>query len=58
MLGLGQFMSDIENHEKGLMISEMDLLVMNLRMPSNIQGNMVISALMKGTKAKEKGREG
>lgn len=58
MLALGQFIGDIENHEKGLMISEMDLMVMNIRMPNNIQGNMVISALMKGTKTKEKGREG
>ena len=58
VLSLGQFISDIENHEKGLMISEMDLLVMNVRNPSNIQGSMVISAIMKGSKTKEKGREG
>ena len=54
MLSLGQFMHDIEHHEKGLMISEMDLLVANIRMPNNIQGNMVISGLMKGTETKEK----
>ena len=58
MLGLGQFIYDIENHEKDLMISEMDLLVSNPRMPSNIQGSMVISGLMKGVKTKEKGKEG
>jgi hypothetical protein len=57
MLNLSQFIYDIENNEKELMISEMDLLV-NLRMPSNIQVSMVISGLMKGTKIKEKGREG
>ena len=57
MLSLGQFMHDIENHEKDLMISEMDLLVPNMRMPNNIQGSMVISGLMKGTKTKEKERK-
>jgi hypothetical protein len=57
MLGLGQFMYDVEHHEKDLMISEMDLLVPNMRMPNNIQGNMVVSGLMKGTKTKEKGKE-
>ena len=58
MLSLGQFIHDIENHEKELMISEMDLLVLNIRMPINIQGSMVISGLMKGSKSKEKGKEG
>jgi hypothetical protein len=58
MLNLGQFIHDIEHHEKGLMISEMDLLVLNIRMPNNIQGSLVITGLMKGSKAKEKGREG
>jgi hypothetical protein len=58
VLSLGQFIHDIEHHEKELMISEMDLLVMNPRVPSNIQGNLVISGVMKGTKTKEKGREG
>ena len=54
MLGLGQFIHDIEHHEKELMISEMELLVFNIRMPINIQGSMVISGLMKGAKIKEK----
>jgi hypothetical protein len=58
ILSLGQFMHDIEHHEKEPMISEMDLLVLNLRMPNNIQGSMVISGLMKSTKTKEKGRKG
>jgi hypothetical protein len=58
ILSLGQFIHDIEHHEKELMISEMDLLVMNPRVPSSIQGNLVISGVMKGTKTKEKGREG
>ena len=58
ILNLGQLIYDIENNEKELMISEMDLLVFNPRMPNSIQGSMVISGLMKGTKIKEKGREG
>ena len=57
ILSLGQFIHDIENHEKDLMISEMDLLVPNMRMPNNIQGNLAISGLMEGTKTKEKGRK-
>jgi hypothetical protein len=58
MLSLGQFIYDIENHGKELMITEMELLVPNFRMPNNIQGNMVISGLMKGTKTIEKGKKG
>ncbi len=58
MLNLGQFIYDIENYEKDLMISEMDLLVFNPRMPHSIQGNLVISGLMKGVKFKERGKEG
>jgi len=58
MLGLGQFMFDIEHHEKELMISEMDFLVFNPRMPTNVQGSLIITGLMKKTKTKEKGRQG
>jgi hypothetical protein len=58
MQSLGQLIYDIENSEKELMISEMDLMVFNPRMPNNIQGSMVVSGLMKGVKIKEKGKEG
>jgi hypothetical protein len=58
MLGLGQFMYDIEHHEKELMISEMDFLVFNPRMPTNVQGSLMITGLMKKTKTKEKGKQG
>lgn len=58
MLSLGQFIHDIEHHEKELMISEMDFLVFNPRIPNNIQGSLIITGLMKKTKAKEKGRQG
>ena len=58
MLSLGQFIFDLENHDKKLMVSEMDLLILNIRVPNNIQGNFVVTGLMKGTKTKEKGKEG
>jgi len=58
MMGLGQFLYDIEHHEKELMISEMDFLVFNPRMPTNVQGSLVITGLMKKTKTREKGRQG
>jgi hypothetical protein len=58
MVGLGQFIYDIEHHEKELMISEMDFLVFNPRMPTNVQGSMMITGLMKKIKTKEKGRQG
>jgi hypothetical protein len=58
MLSLGQFFYDLEHQDKKLLITEMDLLVFNVRAPGNIQGNLVITGLMKGTKIKEKGKEG
>ncbi len=56
MLSLGQFIYDIEHHEKALQVSEMDFLVPNIRMATQIQGSLVISGLMKGIKTEEKGR--
>jgi hypothetical protein len=58
MLGLGQFLYDIEHYEKELMISEMDMQVFNFRTPVNIQGSLLISGWMKNTRPKEKGRAG
>jgi len=58
LLSLGQFFYDIEHHEKKLLISEMEVLVFNVRAPNNVQGNMVITGLMKGIQVKEKGKEG
>ena len=57
MMNLTQFIYDLEHQEKEIFISDLDLLIFNPRMPGNIQGNMVISGLMKGEKPKEKGRE-
>ena len=46
MLSLGQFIHDVEHHEKELMISEMDFLVFNPRIPNNIQGSLIVTGLM------------
>jgi hypothetical protein len=62
MQNLTQFLYGLEHQEQKLMISEMDLLVFNPRMPNNVQGNLIISGFMKASggkaKEKEKGREG
>jgi len=57
MASLTQFIYDLERQDKEIFISDMDLLIFNPRMPTHIQGNMVISGLMRGEKPKEKGRE-
>lgn len=57
MTNLAQFIYELENQEKEIFISDMDLLIFNPRMPNTIQGNMVISGLMKVEKTKEKGKE-
>jgi Tfp pilus assembly protein PilO len=57
MQGLAQFLYEVEHQEKKITISEMDLLVFNPRMPNTIQGNMIISAYMKGNKGKEREKE-
>ncbi len=54
--GLSQFIYDLEHYEKELMISELDLLALNPRMPNSLQGNLVISGLMKTDLDKEKGK--
>ena len=57
MQSLTQFLYDLEHQDKEVMISEIDLLVFNPRMPNTIQGSMVISGYMKGSKGKEKEKE-
>lgn len=56
LLNLLQFLNEIENHEKIMAISEMDLLVFNIRMPNNIQGNLTISGWMEKERLKEKSK--
>jgi hypothetical protein len=57
IMNLSQFIYDLEHQEKEFMIADMDILVFNPRMPNTVQGNMVISGLMRGNKSKEKGKE-
>jgi hypothetical protein len=57
MMNLSQFIYDLEHQEKEFMISEMDILVFNPRIPNAVRGNLVVSGLMKGNKIKEKGKE-
>lgn len=56
IMNLSQFIFDLEHQEKEFMIADMDILVFNPRMPNTVQGNLVVSGLMKGIKSKEKGR--
>ena len=58
LLSLIQFIYEIEHHEKELMISEMDLMVPNVRNPTHLQGSFVITGLMKKMETKGKGKEG
>ena len=57
MQSLTQFLYELEHQEKEVLISEMDLLVFNPRMPNTVQGNLIISGWMKGGKGKEKEKE-
>ena len=61
MQGLTRFLYELEHQDTSLLITEMDLLVFNPRMPNTIQGNLIISGWMKGTKgppaAKAPGKE-
>ena len=56
IMNLSQFIFDLEHQEKEFMIADMDILVFNPRMPNTVQGNLVVSGLMKGSKSKEKGK--
>jgi hypothetical protein len=57
IMNLSQFIFDLEHQEKEFMIADMDILLFNPRMPNSVQGNLVVSGLMKGNKSKEKGKE-
>ncbi len=58
MLSLVQFIHDIEHHESDLVISEMDLLVPNPRVPNQIQGSFMITGAMKKGETRVQGKEG
>ena len=57
MQGLTQFLYELEHQDREIMISEMDLLVFNPRMPNTIQGSLIVSGWMKSNKGKEKEKE-
>ncbi len=54
MQSLAQCLYELEHQDKELMITEMDLLVFNPRMPNTIQGSLIISGWMKGGKGRER----
>lgn len=56
MLNLSHFITDLENQEKLIIISDIDLLIINPRMPNALQGSLMVSAYMKGGKLSEKGK--
>lgn len=56
MLNLSHFITDLENQEKLIIISDMDLLIINPRMPNALQGSLMVSAYMKASKPPEKGK--
>ncbi len=58
ILSLGQFFYDLERQEKMLLISEMDILVFNVRAPNNIQGSLVVTGLMRGASDRDKAPPG
>ena len=57
MLNLSHFIADLENQEKLIIISDMDLLIINPRLPNALQGNLMVSAYMQGSKIQEKSKE-
>ncbi len=56
MLNLSHFIADLENQERLITITDMDLLIINPRVPNALQGNLIISAYIKGSKLQEKGQ--
>jgi Tfp pilus assembly protein PilO len=55
---LTYFLYDIENDEKLLVISDLDLTAPNMRNPSEIQGSVTVVGFTKNTHPKGKAKEG
>ncbi len=56
---LTYFIYDIENYEKLLLISDLDITAPNMRSPSEIQGSLTVMGFTKNTQPpKGKGKEG
>jgi len=58
MASLAYFLYDIENYEKFLFISDLDLTAPNMRNPTEVQGSVTVVGLTKNTHPKGKGKEG
>jgi Tfp pilus assembly protein PilO len=58
MASLAYFLYDIENYEKLLFISDLDLTAPNMRNPTEVQGSVTVVGLTKNTHPKGKGKEG
>lgn len=56
---LTYFIYDIENYEKLLLISDLDITAPNMRSPTEVQGSLTVTGLTKNTRPpKGKGKEG
>jgi len=58
MASLTYFLYDIENYEKFLVISDLDVTAPNLRNPTEVQGSLTVTGFAKNTHPKGKGKEG
>jgi Tfp pilus assembly protein PilO len=55
---LAYFLYDVENYEKLLLISELDITAPNMRTPGEVQGNVTVTGFAKNAHPKVKGKEG
>ncbi len=59
MASLAYFIYDIENYEKLLQISDLDITAPNMRSPTEVQGSLTVTGFTKKTQApKAKAKEG
>lgn len=58
MASLTFFLYDIENYEKFLLISDLDVTAPNLRNPTEVQGSLTVTGFTRNTHPKSKGKEG
>jgi Tfp pilus assembly protein PilO len=58
MAALSYFLYDIENDEKLLFISDLDLTAPNMRNPTEVQGSVTVVGFTKNTHPKGKAKEG
>jgi hypothetical protein len=59
MASLAYFIYDIENYEKMLLISDIDITAPNMRSPTEVQGSLTVAGFTKNANPpKGKGKEG